>query len=407
MIIQETPTLNYQFDKAKNDLDMLSLIKSFGGTFSRAGETLDPDEFGAATYTDVFGNIKKVRAGYPRPNFVDGVNQGLLIEEARTNLLQRSEEFDNAYWTKVGVTISANDTASPDTLITADKIVESAATSFHQMTRTLTLSASTTYTISCFLKKDERFRLNIVTTSTGISTVTDSFNLNTDDLEEFANGWVRVFSAFTTDTGANTQIRFRLINDAGDSSYLGDGTSGIFIWGAQLEAGFPTSYIPTEGTTVTRGAELSYVDNEDLINQTEGTIFCSFESQLAFTSFRRFVGIGVNETNRISLQTRSDGKIRLEVAQASSLAAIFNTSNTLVSGNNKVALRYTQGEFSIFLNGIETSGSSALYPVGTLNRIEFGKLVYGTTGYYNEPIKKAILYPKALSDADLQLLTRI
>jgi hypothetical protein len=227
------------------------------------------------------------------PYYGGGATQnGLLIEEQRVNSVTHSEEFDNAAWIKVGgggVTITANDILAPDGTTTADKIIADAVSGEHYADDSISFSAGT-YTHSVFAKAGEysRIRLRPVhvgasegNTSladyllTGDGTATLGAGAGTSaSIESYGNGWYRCVITFTvTGTLTNTQIRVQMLDNTPTSVFTGNGSNGVYVWGAQHEAGaFPTSYIPTSGSTVTRSADLATmgpVSGTNLILQSE------------------------------------------------------------------------------------------------------------------------------------------
>jgi hypothetical protein len=184
---------------------------------------------------------------------VTGECLGLLVEEQRTNLLLWSEEFDNAAWPPSNSSISPDQTNSPSASANADLLVESldVNSTAHSISQLITLAPSTTYTFSIFLKslgRNAYIRLdrtgnsgdNIIVsldltagtitsaTAGGIATLAGSSIVN------FGDGWYRC--SLSGDLGANTDGRVRVFMLDGTSvNYTGNGTSGIYIWGAQLE----------------------------------------------------------------------------------------------------------------------------------------------------------------------------
>jgi hypothetical protein len=185
------------------------------------------------------------------------------IEKVRTNLVLQSEAFDNAAWTKTNATITDNATAAPDGTLTADKLVETAALGDHAVARVGGMATAGIYTLSVFAKAGERTRIAIGNSSAAHyaifdlslgtvvqasqGTVTNGTISSID-----ANGFYRVSCTITVASAASAV--FNLVSTGTTISYTGDGTSGLFIWGAQLETGdIATSYIPTTTTAVSVG----------------------------------------------------------------------------------------------------------------------------------------------------------
>jgi hypothetical protein len=183
------------------------------------------------------------------------------------NLLGFTQEFDNAGWTKTNSTITANATAAPDGSLTADKLVENTASSTHAIVQSFAVTSGTAYTLSVFAKNPERFLVvtlspNATFNGTGAGvffdlsngTVRSSFGTVTPLVVAVGNGWYRCsISAVATATGtANATIALSLSGTS--QTYTGDGTSGIFIWGAQLSDSAsldPYGYNPVAAPTST------------------------------------------------------------------------------------------------------------------------------------------------------------
>jgi hypothetical protein len=232
----------------------------------------------------------------------NGTFRGYRVRTPRTNLLLRSEEFDNAYWSKASGTIAPNSDTAPDGLQTADKyVVNDGGTLNSPIVRLITLNTNTTYTLSLFVKKADydTASIRIFTTETGFATC--SFNLSTatasgGTIESVGNGWFRVSVTLTTlSTASNGQIQ--IIRDA----QIRDGVAGIFIWGAQLEAGnTATPYIQTTSSAVTTSPEIAFLDPAtSVLSQVSGSIFIEWENPVAETvyldDFEFQVVAGVNQ----------------------------------------------------------------------------------------------------------------
>jgi hypothetical protein len=181
-------------------------------------------------------------------NPTTGESLGLLVEEARTNLLLRSEEFDNAAWVKANTTITANTIVAPDGALTGDKLVEDTDTGTHGCNQNATVVDGTLYTYSFYAKAAERTRVRIRFGTSGgggtflgsadfdlsNGTVIGSSSITSSSITLAGNGFYRCTA---TDVASGTTLGCAafLIESGTTTSYTGDGTSGIYIWGAQLE----------------------------------------------------------------------------------------------------------------------------------------------------------------------------
>jgi len=184
-------------------------------------------------------------------NPVTGESLGLEIEEQRTNLVTYSEQFDDAAWTKTDCTITANTIVAPDGTLTGDKLVESTALANREIvSSTFSTTASTSYTASVYLKAGERNTalLRFENTSAWASSVRPLINVDlitgvifdasatvtASSAQNVGNGWWRIsLSGLSGSSASTSQLRVSPTNPT--SSYQGNGYSGIYIWGAQLE----------------------------------------------------------------------------------------------------------------------------------------------------------------------------
>ena len=210
-------------------------------------------------------------------NPTTGESLGLLVEESRTNLVTDSEDVSQ-YTIKTHIQYSTDQVVAPDGTTTADKIYDNTATAEHYIQKTLTAGASGTFTHSIFVKAAEYTQVYLRPVHVGESSSTSScvFDLSNETattptglgsnaaIEKLSNGWYRVSMSVTL-TGASTTNAFRVHLYAGSGlSYEGDGASGIYVWGGQVEAGsFPTSYIRTTGTVGVRAADVTSIEGND------------------------------------------------------------------------------------------------------------------------------------------------
>jgi hypothetical protein len=329
-------------------------------TFSRTGDT--------ATRVNSAGLIENVLANRPRLDYFGSTCPKLLIEPQRTNLLLRSEELDNFSWTKSSVSIVADQIVSPDGTMDADKIVESATSAQHFISQTVVLTVSTTYTVSVYLKAGERSRATIRVRAIGgdFDSTVDLIAGTTDfgTLTNVGNGWFRFVRTITTGTGTATQSVQIFTRIVGSQTYLGDGTSGIYVWGVQLEAGsYVSSYIPTTTASVTRNADsCTKTSISSLLGQTEGVIFCdvNLNSRLASTYFI-IKGTSGNDINILINNTSIVGNVN---NGGTAQAAITYTNSSL--GRFKIALAYKANDIALYINGTQIgTDSSATIPATT------------------------------------------
>ena len=219
---------------------------------------------------------------------------GLLVEEQRTNLLTYSEDFTNASWTKVNSTITSDTITAPNGTLTADAIVAGTTSGTRsgvsKISTTISLGSNT---VSVYLKYYGVQYFQIWGGSTAWAGYANIDVLNgavtaessaTTSIVDVGNGWYRVSVVFTATT-TSIQPWFSLIPSgtaARADIYQGDGYSGIYIWGAQLESGaFPTSYIPTVASQVTRSADAASMTGTNFSSwyrQDEGTLYADYVS---------------------------------------------------------------------------------------------------------------------------------
>jgi hypothetical protein len=299
----------------------------------RASQRIDPrfkfTRDGAASYTDRDGvlQVNGAPANQPRVGFnyepdSDGVLQlvqGITVEEQRTNLLLRSEEFGDASWSKSRSSVTENAIEAPDGTLTADKFVENTEIAVHGLAVFYVPATSgQLYTLSAYFKKSERDGVRLRFSSfNGVfieqntvfnfanGSIISSNNISSK-IEDVGRGWYRCSATQTALATANSAVAFDILGPSNAATYPGDGTSGFYLWGAQLEAGdFATSYIPTTTAAVTRPADLLSFNTEV---PSTGSLYIDAE---AFNA-------SVDNT-LLSAANASNEKLLLQVQQPASL----------------------------------------------------------------------------------------
>lgn len=222
------------------------------------------------------------RVAVNQPRFEPGkFGKAVMIEEGTTNRFLYSEEFDRSDWTKIRVIIMANSETAPNGTKTADKIVEDTSTGTHFISQTVTISSASTHVaISMYVKPAGRTKLslNAVGLATAgievdLSTMTaiDYFgNVTYKSIKSVGNGWYRIEFAGTGSFGSTITWMMALRDDSGNISYTGDGVSGVYVWGMQLEEKqYPTTYIATTSSTATRSPETLTIPVAGVLNENE------------------------------------------------------------------------------------------------------------------------------------------
>lgn len=229
---------------------------------------------------------------------VTGAARGILIEEQRTNLFTYSADFSNAVWAKTRSAVVADSAMAPDGTMSADLLREdTTASATHLMTRSMTVSASTAYAFSFFLKPAGRTEVAIQENIGGTAAIFDltggtaSVVSGSATIQAVGEGWFRCTIAGVTGAGQTSLIAGIYLRAGGSSSYTGDGDSGVYVWGAQLEAGgFPTSYIPTAAAQVTRASENISINPAAFpYSNAEGTFVFDLERHAVLTSDSTYI----------------------------------------------------------------------------------------------------------------------
>jgi len=372
-------------------------------------------------------SVKEITGDRARLNYeIEGglvnTKPSLLLEPQSTNLVTYSEDFSQSYWVKSGASVTSG-FVSPDGTNNAYKLVEDSANSRHFINSTEFSTPDTVYSSSVFVKPNGRNKIALrENAQTGNYA---SFNLSNGTLiatngvsasiESMFNGWYRINYQITS--GASIILGFELLSDSytsGDpysNPYQGDGLSGIYIFGAQVESQtYATSYIPTNGSTQTRAAETcNGAGTSSILPSEEGILYAEIEA-LANDGTLRLITLGDNSSsNAVSIQLANPNQITLYVNSGGvNQCAIVASVTTLAY--NKCAIRYKQNNFSAYVNGtkvgVDTSGST--FASGALNRINFDIGYSSTSAFYGKIRDIRVYNTKEMTDSEVDiLLTKI
>lgn len=354
---------------------------------------------------------------------------GLLVEEQRTNLLLHSEAFTNAVWTKSNSSVNANAVKSPDGGM-ADKLVEDNASVSHGIRQTASSGTSSDFTFSVFLKAAERRYARLMVADVGLGSgsryyvmvdlingvVTSEGSISATNahasVEPYGNGWFRCTVSASLDvSGTTTQTSIYLSDIPNVSSvitsYTGDGTSGIYVWGAQLEQGsFATSYIPTTTAQVTRAADQASLESlAGVSTDGAGTYYFEFERNEKETC-TVFAANNGGFGDRVFLSFVSPTNLRLTVINSAGTVVSLNNTIPHIPGSKvRVAFCLSDNDYAMSVNG----GAAKIDTVGAMpdiTRFVFGsESVTSFTNHMNSGVLRAIHWPTRLSDTTLQELT--
>ena len=376
-----------------------------------------------AAITNYIPVLQTAASGVARLDYnpTTGESLGLLIEESRVNLLTYSSDFTNAAWTKTNSTITTAADIAPDGTQTASMLVESTATGGHQVTELITAVTSTAYTATVYVKAAGRSYIALYANNPGVGKYFDLVNgvvlgnfiaaPTTATITSVGNGWYRCSMTATSTSTAVTGLNLYLSTDGITGvSYLGNGYSGVFVWGAQLEAGaFATSYIPTVASQVTRAADAASMTGTNFsswYNVGQGTLYGEGDTGTTSNALLAVISdgstsnlLGIGHTG--STNTANSYYNLVLQTNFGSLGVVWNI-NTV----GKVILSLSSNNSNAACNGVAGTVDTVCTMPSNLTRLDIGSWV-SVSGVQplNGHIKRITYYPVALTSTQLVTLT--
>ena len=424
-------TQDYPTIRPKLDFNFVSVKKLDSRvTFSRNS---------VASYTDVEGNVKLVGDNVPRFDHdpMTGESKGLLIEDARTNLVYPSTNWSvgNPGWTinnsNINVTINTTDTKDPAGTYNASKLVayqgNTAMKDIWWTPSNLTFASGTAYAVSCFAKSTTGAVLQLRPRGQGSNKAWVNYNLSTgavgssggstlvsSKIEKYPNGWYRcslVFTGSGTSGSGGLGTLLMYSATAGEaSSNTGDESKSLYLWGVQHEVGrFESSYIPTSGTAASRNADFVSITGEehtDFWNTSEGTYLIDYKP------LEKAIGNGVI----IGSKRGNNGSgypwplYRHDTANTNNFksydltSSIVSMSTTWADQRESWALGFNGTNGSIARNGTQLQTNNTNMK-GLIDANELWLGSSGTGSMYSMHVKRFMYYSKRITDSQLKTLT--
>jgi len=369
-----------------------------------------------ATRINAQGLIENVASGQSRLDYplIDGVQKGCphhILEPARTNLFSYSEDFNSGSpnWVLYGgATVTSNNAISPDGTLNADKLSNQGGIYSQRV-----YNPNIDYVFSLFIKKNTATGLHmnfvdqasgylggtiIYTYSSGAIQITQSANSSVSAKSvDYGNGWIRLIMKFTTNVAQN--YNYQAIESIGGDS---------LIWGAMLEQGsYPTSYIPTNGTTITRAAETANGSGDAAtFNSTEGVLMAEISALANDITTRKISLSDGSSSNALYIgYITTSNSVRGYISSAGSSAVKDIVID--ITTFNKISIKYqNNGTGAFWVNGFNMGSiNSGASFNASLSSLQFQREQLGTPESFFGKTREVQYFDSTLTDAQLETLT--
>jgi hypothetical protein len=357
-----------------------------------------------------------------------GQPKGLLVEDARLNLLLRSGDISvGGVWTATDASFGDKITA-PDGTVSMVKLVENTLVAQHYVAQAVVKAASALpYAYSVFLKAGERKHARIRIDGSSSNGYTLDVNLESGtigaatilgagwtsasaNIESYGDGIYRVSLMATSDTAAAVRVLVQTATGVGLINYQGDGTSGVYIWGGQLEqAVIVSSYIPTTTVAISRGPDQMYLDGSTWLNNSQGTLFVAFtRPTIANTANGRAVALTDATANEKHELLHNAGLVSVVASTSDGAVAQVNVNASTAFAANTVM----KAIYAYALNDFAATGQGAAVVTdnaGTLptcTRMELGITNNMLAAPLNGHIRHIRYWPYRLTNEQLIEYTR-
>lgn len=388
---------NYVWGAMLSEGALSDYIKTEGTTETKTVET----------FTDV-----------PRLDWLNSNCPSLKLEPQRSNLFTYSE--DTSQWTSVRGTTTPNNIIAPNGELVGSLYDKTEDANEGYVYRNLTVSSVGTYSVSVFFKYNNsqyaHFLLfdgissgarawfdiqnGVVGTTTSFGS---TFTVSDLNIEDYGNGWYKCSAKYVV-TGTDITWQFRVSPSGGNGVTNTDSGAKIYFFGTQIEEGsYPTSYIKTEASTVTRlKDECENGGDSDLFDITEGSLFVDFIAYVPSSTTNVCLSDGSNN-NRVNLLFQTNGTEVICGIWASGVNSLYYTQAITFDTRNKLAITFKENEFKVYLNGsLSTTDTSGNMPSG-MNKLGFASPF--NTSHFEGKVYDTRVYDRVLTETEAIELT--
>ena len=362
----------------------------------------------SATRVNKEGLIEVVENDRPRIDYLDSEDGSLLLEPIRTNKISTSNDFNGSAWLVSDITATANQVVSPDGTLNASKLEATGNGSLRNQSEA---SFNDGYAYSIFIKKgNSRYvtiRSAFFTQSIVVGFDLDTLSAQTNGkIEDYGNDWYKLSISKNISGDADKSGYFYLYLPDSLGAQTSESGNYVYAYGGQIEDGsYPSSYIPTQGSAVTRVADTANgAGNSEVFSDSSGVLFADI-SPLADDGTFRMIGIFDSQTgnvDRIQIYYRSDANKMSFLIEENNVNQFLKTLDVNTTQYNKCAFQYGNTS-SVYINGFKLAEETGITIPNDLQRLSFNEQ-NGGNDFYGKT-KEIAYYNTALTDLELETLT--
>ncbi len=346
----------------------------------------------------------------PRLDYSGGAScPSLLLEPSRTNIVNNSE-YVTGYFSQASAVVTYNEIVSPEGVQNAFKLT-STTNGQARIEKSRPVGGTDTYTLSVFFKAGNSNYASLANFNRNASvrfnladgTIQGSGNVvDADIIPIGSDGWYRCYMTMQETSGQTANIYKILVSSDGETYFANNGDY-VYAYGAQLELGsYPTSYIPTYGTSQTRsGDAASLTGVADLLGDANGTLFVEVETFEDNAHITLSDGTLANNFPFRFRLTNFQNDMKVDNVSQGNIVVSSTSTNT----RYKVASRYSLNDRAVYFNGVlqDTDSNNEVFPEGTLTRIAFDR--GDNAAHFYGRVYQLAVFPTALTNAELAALT--